>query len=58
MRGSPAPLFESGYPCPEPLSGPAPFGDGMATAEVYVPGGAVLPGADGAAWHSLRPSRG
>ena len=43
-------LFESGYPCPEPLSGPAPFGGGIATAEVYVPGGAVLPGADHAAW--------
>lgn len=43
-------LFESGYPCPEPLSGPAPFGIGTATAEVYVPGGAVLPGADPAAW--------
>lgn len=39
-------LFESGYPCPEPLSGPAPFGDGVATAEVYVPGGAVLPSAE------------
>jgi len=36
-------LFDSGYPCPEPLSGPAPFGDGTATAEAYVPGGAVLP---------------
>jgi hypothetical protein len=42
-------MFESGYPCPEPLSGPARFGDGVATAEVYVPGGAVLPGADQAA---------
>jgi hypothetical protein len=39
-------MFESGYPCPEPLSGPAPFGDGTATAEVYVPGGAVLPAAE------------
>jgi hypothetical protein len=39
-------LFESGYPCPEPLSGPASFGDGTATAEAYVPGGAVLPGTD------------
>jgi hypothetical protein len=38
-------MFESGYPCPEPLTGPAPFGDGVATAEVYVPGGAVLPSA-------------
>jgi hypothetical protein len=38
-------LFESGYACPEPLCGPAPFGDGVATAEVYVPGGAVLPSA-------------
>jgi Phosphotransferase enzyme family len=42
-------MFESGYPCPEPLSGPAPFGDGVATAELYVPGGAVLPRADHAA---------
>jgi hypothetical protein len=32
-------LFESGYPCPEPLTGAAPFGDGVATAETYVPGG-------------------
>ena len=31
-------MFGSGYPCPEPLSGPAAFGDGVATAEVYVPG--------------------
>lgn len=42
-------MFESGYPCPEPLCGPAPLGDGMATAEAYVPGGAVLPSADHAA---------
>src|SRR5215467_17210 len=39
-------VFESGYPCPEPLTGPAPFGDGVATAEVYVPGGAELPSAE------------
>jgi hypothetical protein len=38
-------LYESGYPCPEPLSGAVPFGGGVATAEAYVPGGAVLPGA-------------
>ena len=25
-------LFASGYPCPEPLTGAAPFGDGVATA--------------------------
>ncbi|CAN5725385.1 hypothetical protein BH24ACT5_BH24ACT5_04840 [soil metagenome] len=37
-------MFESGYPCPEPLSGPAPFGIGIATVESYVPGGDVLPG--------------
>ncbi len=43
-------LFESGYPCPEPLTGAAPFGDAVATAETYVPGGALLPGADRAAW--------
>jgi hypothetical protein len=27
-------MFESGYPCPELLSGPAPFGGDVATAEV------------------------
>lgn len=43
-------LFASGYPCPEPLISPAPFGEGMATAEAYVPGGAMLPSADHAAW--------
>jgi ketosteroid isomerase-like protein len=43
-------LFESGYPCPEPLTGAAPFGDDVATAETYVPGGAMLPSADRAAW--------
>ena len=35
-------LFASGYPCPEPLTGAAPFGDELATAEAYVPGGAVV----------------
>ena len=43
-------LFESGYPCPEPLTGAAAFGDGVATAEAYVPGGAVLPSAGRSAW--------
>jgi hypothetical protein len=43
-------LFASGYPCPEPLTGATPFGDELATAEAYVPGGAVLPSADRAAW--------
>jgi hypothetical protein len=45
-------MFETGYPCPEPLSGPAPLGDGVATAEVYVPGGAVLPDGEHAARRS------
>jgi Phosphotransferase enzyme family len=36
-------LFESGYPCPRPLAGPARFGEYEATAESYVPGGATLP---------------
>jgi Phosphotransferase enzyme family len=36
-------LFQSGYPCPEPLAGPAPFGEYQATAESYVAGGAMLP---------------
>ncbi len=43
-------LFESGYPCPEPLTGAAAFGDGVATAEAYVPGGALLPSAGLSAW--------
>ena len=37
-------LYVSGYPCPEPLAGPAPFGAYEATAEGYVPGGVMLPG--------------
>ena len=36
-------LFESGYPCPQPLAGPAPFGEYQATAESHVPGGVMLP---------------
>ena len=43
-------LFESGYPCPEPLTDAVPFGDGVATAEGYVPGGTLLPSADRSAW--------
>ena len=43
-------LFESGYPCPRPLTGAAPFGAGVATAEAYVPGGAPLPSAGRSAW--------
>ncbi|MFB9684566.1 phosphotransferase [Amycolatopsis plumensis] len=42
-------LFQAGYPCPEPLTGVAPFGGDVATAETYVPGGAVLPSAAHAA---------
>ena len=42
-------LFQAGYPCPQPLTGCAPFGDDVATAEAYVPGGAMLPSADHAA---------
>ena len=36
-------LFEAGYPCPEPLAGPEPLGEGVATAEMLVPGGAIVP---------------
>lgn len=42
-------MFAAGYPCPEPLAGPAPLGDGVATAEAYLPGGEALPSADQAA---------
>ena len=42
-------LFQAGYPCPRPLTGAAAFGDDVATAEAYVPGGAMLPSSDHAA---------
>ena len=42
-------MFQAGYPCPEPLTGAIPFGGDVATAEAYVPGGAMLPGAGHAA---------
>src|SRR2546423_13138703 len=42
-------LFEAGYPCPEPLTGATSLGGDVATAEVHVPGGSVLPSADRAA---------
>jgi hypothetical protein len=42
-------LFHAGYLCPQPLTAAAPFGGDVATAEAYVPGGAVLPNADHAA---------
>jgi hypothetical protein len=42
-------LFDSGYPCPQPLAGPAPLGEYEATAESYIPGGAVLPDSGGTA---------
>lgn len=36
-------LHESGYPCPQPLAGPAPFGGYQATAESYIRGEVMLP---------------
>jgi hypothetical protein len=42
-------LWTRGYPCPELLAGPAPFGDLVATAEAYLPGGELLPRSAGAA---------
>jgi phosphotransferase family enzyme len=42
-------MFQAGYPCPRPLTGAAPFGGDVATAEAYVPGGAMLPSAGHAA---------
>jgi hypothetical protein len=38
--------WERGFPCPEPLAGPAPLGELMATAERHVPGGEFLRGPD------------
>jgi hypothetical protein len=42
-------VFQAGYPCPRPLTGTAAFGGDVATAEAYVPGGAMLPSPDRAA---------
>ena len=42
-------MFQAGYPCPEPLTGAAAFGGDVATAEAYVPGGAMRPSAGHAA---------
>ncbi len=42
-------LFDSGYPCPQPLAGPAPLGEYEATAESHIPGGGMLPGSGRAA---------
>jgi Ser/Thr protein kinase RdoA (MazF antagonist) len=42
-------MFQAGYPCPQPLTGATSFGADLATAEAYVPGGAMLPSADHAA---------
>jgi hypothetical protein len=39
-------MFQAGYPCPRPLTGAAALGRDVATAESYVPGGAMLPSAD------------
>lgn len=43
-------MFQAGYPCPRPLTGPTALGGGVATAETYVPGGGMLPSPDRAAW--------
>jgi hypothetical protein len=42
-------LFDAGFPCPQPLAGPAPWGDHEATAESYIAGGGLLPGSGRAA---------
>lgn len=43
-------LFDSGYPCPQPLAGPAPLDEYEATAESYVSGGSMQPDSGRAAW--------
>lgn len=35
-------LWKAGFPCPQPLAGPAPLGSLAATAETFVPGGEPL----------------
>jgi Phosphotransferase enzyme family len=42
-------LFGSGYPCPQPLAGPAPLDGYEATAESYIAGEAMLPASGRAA---------
>jgi hypothetical protein len=42
-------VFDSGFPCPQPLAAPAPLGEYEATAESYIAGGAMLPGSSRAA---------
>ena len=42
-------MFQVGYPCPRPLTGATRLGGDLATAETYVPDGAMLPSADRAA---------
>ncbi len=42
-------MFQAGYPCPEPLTGAGPLGGDVATAEAYIPDGALLPSVDHAA---------
>ena len=42
-------MFQVGYPCPEPLTSAVPFGGDVATAEAYIPDGALLPSVDHAA---------
>ncbi|CAM3448624.1 phosphotransferase [Occultella aeris] len=39
-------MFQAGYPCPEPLTDAVPLGRDIATAEAYVPDGALLPSTD------------
>src|SRR5687768_4365355 len=40
-------LWDAGFPCPQPLVGPAPLANYMATAEAFVEGGTQLePGPD------------
>jgi hypothetical protein len=39
-------LWAAGFPCPEPLAGPAPLGTLSATAETLIEGGAYLPATD------------
>jgi hypothetical protein len=42
-------LWAAGFPCPEPLAGPAPLGTSSATAEALIEGGSQLPMTGGSA---------
>ena len=54
-------LYRQGFPCPNSILGPLPFGVGLATVDEFVDGGAVSPTAttrgSGVGWRRSSPAR-